>query len=400
MIFISLHIIVNIKGKDILTAKLEGAFKKKVTIASVTTSFPLDLHIKGLEVENLFKIDELVAGGGVLDIFRRSFRLSSLKIIKPEVYIERAAPGKPIAKVEPAPQVNYTQNKLSSAAAGQLSPNPLMLAQRKLLSPKFSVGRFAVSRGTLNFIDKSAGDKELKVRIQDVYLKIDNLNFKGSGFQITSFEFRGKVPWREGQKEGKIEIEGWIDFAKKDMKAAVNISDIDGVYLYPYYSQWVDLEKARIESAKLNFTSNITGLNNNLTAECHLELTDIVRKPRAPEELSQKEERITNTIIDTFKAVDQGKIILDFTYRTKMNRPEFGFGVISMAFQNKLNNGLKDKRLGVDAVVKIPVHLVEGTVKGAADISKAAIAGTSGIAIEVKKALQAAFTREPEEKDN
>ena len=78
------------------------------------------------------------------------------------------------------------------------------------------------------------------------------------------------------------------------MQASVDIRDIDGIYLYPYYANWVDLEGARIEKAKLNFSSKITGINNDVNAACHLALADIVRRP-----LAEEEEDIISRIIIT-----------------------------------------------------------------------------------------------------
>ena len=109
------------------------------------------------------------------------------------------------------------------------------------------------------------------------------------------------------------------------MLASLKIENIDAIAFYPYYSTWVDLEKARIEKAKLNFSSKIRGKDNDISAQCHLELTDIVRKVRPPEEAQQKAERLTDAVLDMFKAMNQGKVVLDFTLHTKMDHPQFGF---------------------------------------------------------------------------
>lgn len=388
-VFLALHAFINLKGRDLLAAKLEQAFGRKATIGSLSTSFPFNLELKNIEVAELLKVDKIVAGTGVIDILRSNFHLSHLKIMRPQINLERNLPKLPVAPdtasiAKPAPVI-------------QPQVKPLSPAAKKFISAYLSIGRFIIRDGTVNFIDKTLGDKPLKITFRDINLRINNLNIKDQKFQVSSFDFMTKVPWRDGQEKGSISVKGWINPAKKNMKATVNIKGIDGVYLYPYYAQWVDLDKARIESAKLQFTSNITGVNNNLTAICHLELSDIVRKPRAPEEYAEKEERVANAILDTFKGMDQGKIILDFTYRTRMDRPEFGFGIIKMAFADKLNNGLKNRKLKVNDLVKFPAKLVKGTVKGVTDVSTAAVVGTSSLGMELAKALKAAFKREPKE---
>jgi hypothetical protein len=180
------------------------------------------------------------------------------------------------------------------------------------------------------------------------------------------------------------------------MQATINIQDIDGIYLGPYYSNWIDLEKARIEKANLNFTSNIQGLNNNITADCHLELTDIVRSPRPPEEPQEKAEKITNIVIDTLRALDQGKIVLDFTIKTKMDRPEFGLGNIKMAFEDRIAKVFGPSTSGIKPadILLLPLKIIEGSVKGATDISKAVIDGTFAVGNEFKKAVEDSFKTE------
>jgi len=384
--FVSLHILVNIKGKILLAEKLSQVFGREVKIESLNTFFPFGLQIKNIEAAGLFHVDEVIAGGGAIDIFRRSFKLSSLKFIRPEINLLRPAVLKKAvsAQQQPIPSI---------------APHSSAVQQKKSTSPPFFVGRFIIAGGLINFTDQSLGDKELKVKIKEINLKVRNLSVKNNTLQASSFKFSGKVPWKEGQVEGKIEAAGWCNLAKKDMKATIEISDIDGVYLYPYYAQWLDLEKVRIQSAKLQFRSDISSENNNLAAKCHLELSDVVRKPRHVEELSQREERMADAVMDAFKVQDQGKIILDFTYRTKMDRPEFKFGVVKSAFENKLAVGLKENSLKLRDIARFPAKLIKGTAKGATDLSRAAFSGTTGLGREIKKALQAAFHREPKEEN-
>jgi hypothetical protein len=179
------------------------------------------------------------------------------------------------------------------------------------------------------------------------------------------------------------------------MQATFKIQDIDGVYLYPYYSNWMDTEKMRIEKANLNFNSNIHALNNNVTAECHLELTDIVRKPRPAEEVAERAEKMVSAALDIFKSLDQGKIVLDFTIRTKMDRPEFGFGNIKMALQHKIAQARSSVSTGPQDLLLFPVKLVEGVIKSAADVSKAMIDGTFAVGNELKKSVEQSFKKEP-----
>jgi hypothetical protein len=164
----------------------------------------------------------------------------------------------------------------------------------------------------------------------------------------------------------------------------------------------VDLEKARIEKATLNFISTIHGLNNNVTADCHLELADIVRKPRSPEDSPEREkaEQIADAVLDLFRAMNQGKIVLDFIIRTKMDRPEFGFKSVKSAFEEKL--ALASKANGSfqpQDLLMLPGKLLEGAVKGATDFSKAVIEGTFAVGNQLKKSVEDTFKKEPKKEE-
>ena len=175
------------------------------------------------------------------------------------------------------------------------------------------------------------------------------------------------------------------------MRASVNVKNIDGIYLYPYYANWVDLEKSRIQQAKLNFSSEITGRNNDIAADCHLELTDIVFRPKEEQEQEEKAHKIATVVLDLFKALD-GKITLDFTVKTKMDRPMFGFENIRMAVEEKIAKSYKKEKLGT--ILSFPTKLIESAVKGTTDITKAMIEGTLSVGKEIRKGAEQIFMEE------
>jgi len=385
---IGLHLFINLKGKDLLIQKLEEATERKVTIGNLTTAFPINILVKDLEIKGLLKIDDVYASLGFVDLSRRSPGLSLLKLNHPELTVERKAAAQPVPAPVTPPEANLPQKSETKPA------DPLPAVKRPFILPVFYIDRFIVNNGTFTFIDKFAENEEISIKAQNLNIKVDNLNLSHGGSRITYFELKGKMPWREGSEEGKIELEGWINIIKKDMRATVNIQDIDAIYFYPYYSTWVNLQKARIEKAKLNFTSDMDALNNNLVAQCHLELTDIVFKPRPPEEEEKKAEKIATVILDMFKALNQGKVVLDFTIRTKMTRPEFGFGNIKGAVEDKLTQRKKGEVSLTQEVVLFPARILEGTVKGGAEMTKAVIGGTFSVVNELKKAFFGAFKKE------
>jgi hypothetical protein len=234
--------------------------------------------------------------------------------------------------------------------------------------------------------------------LTDVSLNLQNLMYPPKNSVITSFELTGAIPWGEGKEHGSLNVRGWANLFKKDLQAKVKIDDIDGLTFYPYYAQWVNLESARIQKAKLAFNSDIQGLNNEVTVDCHLELKEIAFKPRSPEEEAGRADKIAQIVIGLFKSVNDGKIVMDFAVKTKMDCPQVGFGDLKIAFEDKIQQARKEESLGPEGMLKLPGKIIEGTVKGATGFSKALIDATFYAGKEFRKAIGDSFKKgQPEQ---
>ena len=382
LIYGGLHIIVAFQGKALVKKRLYGLTQKKVTLSYLDLTPPFNLEIKNLNIEGLANIESVFLSPSIPNFLFGNIAFNKVVIIRPEFTYKRM-PSDPTAILgTPAATAAAQPTAVLAPAAVSEGGKPFRLILKRL----------NIKDGKINFIDKTVGEQGLKVTIKEINFNLTNLYLYPLS-AIANFDLKGKIPWQEGREEGKIEAEGWLNLFKKDVQATLKIKDIDGVYLYPYYSHWVDLEKARIEKANLNFTSNITGLNNNVAAECHLELTDIVRKPRPADEPQEKAEKIADAVLEIFKALDQGNIVLDFNIKTKMDRPEFGFDNIKMAFESKLAQARGGGELKPEDVFKFPGKLLEGLVKSATDFSKAVVDGTFAVGREIKKSAEDAFKK-------
>jgi hypothetical protein len=374
------YIFLALELKPRLIKQLEDSTHRKVTVGDFAFTPPFNIEIKNLNIEGLAKIDTIIIAPSLPAAAVGVVAFNSVKVIKPEITIVKNLP-----KQEPA-----------GAAASASGENT---AGKKKNPLRFVLKRFKVKDGRVNFIDHTAGNGGIKITLRDLQLNISNLYFFPRS-AIAYFDLKAKIPWQAGAAEGKLDLDGWINLFKKDMQASLKIEDIDGVYLYPYYSAWVDLEKARIEKARLNFLSNIQGLNNNVTAQCHLELADIVRRPLAEDEAQAKAAKIADAVLDIFKALNEGKIVLDFNISTKMDRPEFNFADIKSAFESKISAGRRAGSSKVHEVLVLPATMVESTVKGATGVTNAVIEGVASIARHIKKAVTGELTREKKREEN
>ncbi len=378
MAFGSVYIILILTGKSIIAGQIESLTRKKTTIGYFNLSPTLKLEIKDLKVEGLAKIASISVSTNLPSLFTGRIIFDNLKIVSPEfTFVKAPAPvvseGKTskdviVSSPTPSPEVAVTAAK----------PKEI-----KLLPLGFR--HIRIENGIVNYIDQSISAGGIKIALKDINCKISNLYFFPRIVAI-SFELKGKIPWREGQDVGQLDIDGWINLFKKDMQASIKIKDIDAVYLYPYYSAWVDLGKARIEKAKLNFMVDINGLNNNVNAECRLELTDMVRKPLEPGQGEEKASKLTDKVLDMFKNLDQGKVALNFAVKTKMDSPQFGFGAFKMAFEDKISKGLGVLSPKPENVLALPLKIMEGGVRGLTDLTRAMIDGVFAIGGEIVRA--------------
>jgi len=393
VVFTATFLFLLLQGKAIVARQLENLTHRKVNISYVGLTLPFNLEIKNLEIPGLAKIEYTSISPSIPGLLGGHVVLNDLKLVNPQlVYEKTAAHGE---TGESASNVNTTAGV--GASNPQLKSGPLPKSEpRKDKYLRLIIKNLNIKDGRIDFTDRTLPGEGIKITVKDINFHLTNLYIYPRS-AITNFEIKGRIPWSQGEEEGKIEAKGWVNLFKKDMQATVKIADIDGVYLYPYYSAWVDLEKTRIESAKLNLTSNLKGTDNNLAAECHLELTDIVFKQRQEEEGLGKAEKIAEAVLGIFKALNQGKVIVNFTIKTKMTSPEFNFGYIKTAFEDKLREGMKYSQVNYADILKIPAKSVGRT---ATDLTHAVFNGTFGLVKVLKDTVVYAFKEvEAQEKE-
>ncbi|MFA5351593.1 MAG: DUF748 domain-containing protein [Candidatus Omnitrophota bacterium] len=361
------------KSKFILADKLASAFGRKVSIGQLKLKPPLNLEIMNLDVEGLVKVDYIYISPSIPSLLAGKLALNKVRIVRPKISCERSLPlsSSATATID-------ASNKPEAEKSKEEAPVEAKDALRLVIKS------FKVRSGEIYFVDHTADSRNVTVIIKNIDINLRNLHTYSIDTAV-NFNLSGLLPWQSGEPDGKIYFEGWVNPYKKDMSANLRIEDIDAIAFYPYYSTWVDLEKARIDKAKLNFNSKINGENNDISAQCHLELVDIVRKVRPPEEPQQKAERLTDAVLDMFKAMNQGKVVLDFTLHTKMDHPQFGFENIKSAFEGKLMQARTNSGLRPQDMLLWPGKLLQSGVKSGSDLTKAAVDGVFALGNGLKK---------------
>ncbi|MDD4980779.1 MAG: DUF748 domain-containing protein [Candidatus Omnitrophica bacterium] len=306
-IFALASVFLLLQGKTLVSKQLENLTGKKTNIGYIGLTLPLNLEVRKLNIEGLAKVDYASISPSVLGLLSGKIVLNDVRLVRPEFTYEKqlsvaASNSGNTAVLIPA---SVTTKGLSST---DKSPRPVALAFKRL----------SIKEGKLYFIDHTVGSEGIKITVEDINFTLTNFYLYPYSV-ATDFKLEGKIPWQQGEQEGSIEAEGQLNLFKKEMQATLKINDIDAVYLYPYYSQWVDIEKAHIEKAKLNVTSNITGTAGDIVSKCRLELKDVVFKKPEIVEGQEKAQKIISTVMDIFSAISKtNKLVFNFTLKNKM----------------------------------------------------------------------------------
>lgn len=339
-----------------------------------------------LGVEGLVKIDYIYISPSIPNLLAGKLALNKVRIVNPKISCERSLPSLSVA-IDSAVVVNKPETEKPK------EETPVVTKDDGL---RLVIKSLKVRSGEIYFVDHTADSRNVTVVVKNIDLNLQDL-YTYPVDVVFNFDLSGRLPWQSGEPDGKIYLDGWMNPYKKNMLANLKIEGIDAIAFYPYYSTWVDLGKARIDKAKLNFSSKIKGENNDISAQCHLELADIVRKARAPEEPQQKAERLTDAVLDMFKAMNQGKVVLDFTLHTKMDHPQFGFENIKSAFEGKLMQARTNSGLRPQDMLLWPGKMLQGGIKSGSDLTKAAIDGIFALGNGLKKFFEDSMNREAPE---
>lgn len=344
LLFISLHIFVNIKGEALLIEKLEGVFEREVSIGGLSTSFPANVHVKNIEVRGLFTVDKVYARGGVFDIFSKTFNLSVLKVTRPVVTIEKsfiesttASFGSKEGDTQEAPVIKKQEE--ATAAKPPADIDPMAVSRGRFLSPEFVLKRLIVNDGTIYFIDKEVSKKGLVIKVQDVNMQASNINLGSKGSPRTSFDLEGKIVWSQAN-EGQINLKGWIEYFKKNMDAELTLSNMDYLAFSDYYPPFWKPDSLGLKEALLSLESKIDSKNNDMFIDCFLSVDKIkfIEVTEEENEVLSSRIKTMKTMIALFPKV-KGKPTLHFGLKTKMDSPQFNLSSLQASFQENVSFG-------------------------------------------------------------
>jgi len=242
-------------GKNFIAHRMSAISGKKIAIGLCYIRPPLVMVARNLQIEGLMKADHASCSLSFSTLFYRQPVFSRIVLSKPEIYYEIK------------PQTDKTASK-GKGGSGEIADSTTTKPEKPL---RIVLRAIKIKQGRLDIVDYRSADLPIKISARDLDINLDDSGLK----------FNADLPWNNANKEGKLEAIGCFSPAKKEATAKLNINNIDGAAVYSYYSRWINLKEDGIQSARLDFTSNINIAGNHLEAACRLDLSDIVYKPNA-----------------------------------------------------------------------------------------------------------------------
>lgn len=292
-IFTAASVFVIIKGKDIAVRALEKSLNRKVAMESIRLNLPFSLEINNLNIEDLIKAKKIAVSPSIVGFFAGKLVLNKLSLIDPQIYLIRKEDGSwnlPVSKGD---------NK-----------------SRVVIANVF------VRNGSLSFIDRKIDPAGFNVRVQDINLDL-NSSILPTSFLNVKFNLASKIVCQQDKPAADFSAKGWVNLLRKDMKAKVELSDLDAVYFLPYYSNFLP---SPLEKGRIFFTSDLNAKNNDLTADCHLKVKDLAFQPK------EGKKDISISLFDIVTGGNQGEnqeAALDFMIKTKLDKPRVDWAKIT-----------------------------------------------------------------------
>jgi hypothetical protein len=275
-------------GKDILSGQIERSLKVRSSMESLYFRPPLGARITKLKIGDFFSAKEVSFSVNPLGFFAGKIILDGLTVTEPVISLEQSEDGK-----LNLPEFGGKGKKKNILATGiVVTDGKLVFTDRQV-----SVGGFSTVIDKFNFYLTKANLIPLSLRA----------NYGLSGL-VTDINYK---------LLGRLNGAGWLDFGLKDMDGYIELKGLDAVHFQPYYGNFISERK--LLAATLNLKADLKSKSNDLSAKCHFQLSDMVYE--VPPVKEEKPTIFSNSL-DLFTN-DQGKIILDFTLRTRFDHPVF-----------------------------------------------------------------------------
>ena len=268
--------------------ELEKRIDAKITLKSLSLSFPTTLKIEELAIGDFLKSDFLISPN-IWALFAGKVVINKFVMLNPQINIQRNRDG--------------TFNLPKLIEQGKKTPPPIILG-------------LVLRNGKVSLVDKNVDSGGFNLQVKDINVLVGRKSF-GLPPYVLKFKASADIP-TDKEVAAKIDSQGWLDVLKKNMQGYFSLENLDGVYFYPYYKNATSLKP---QKANIGFKADLEAKDNNLIAKCHLEVKDIDFGPMEAPTQENIFGALTGVLGNLTTFTD--KIIIDFVVKTRLDSPKF-----------------------------------------------------------------------------
>ncbi len=373
---ISLFVIINTKGKNILADRIEEFLGLRPEIGSLNLRFPLILEITDFNFKNLsFAKAEISLGSynpftSALSLKRVYFDKLNFQIVrgKDEISVAPIYSKKPLKEVESA-QEEPAQGALPGEKAAKTD---------KAKDFVIKIKDFYLQNGRVNYLDQS-GENKIDLTFSDINLKVHNFFYPKLTKSYFGLNASLKTP--EEASQDLIVAEGWIDYFNKNMDVDLAVNSFQYNDFSGYYPSFWQPENLGIKKATISVDARLDAKDNDLTIDSAFILDDIEFSPIADRDQKNiSRQRFVKTVVGLLKD-EQGVSKIRIKLTTKMDRPGLNFKTIGKSFEKSLP-------IGPNVITGELIHKTGDMVKEGVGKAKDLPKDTIGVTIEtIKEAI-------------
>lgn len=351
----------------VLKGKVEDALGQDSAVEDIRVTWS-GVVVEGLRIKgargwpaaDCLRAQRILIVPDLRSLFSDQFRVSSIAIDQPYVSALRARDG----QLQVVPGLIARSSAKKPARGSATAPAAVI------------IGRFVLRDGVVEFFDATVQQPPLRIQLEQIQITVSDVAVPALTGK-TKFELSGVI--KSAQRDGKVNIAGWVDIAGEESSVKSTLRSVDLVALQPYLIKTsetgvrkgtLDLDlQADVRKKQLNAPGRIT-LSNLELAPAAGAWNTFMGMPRS-------------AVIGFLKNQD-GRIALNFTLEGDIGNPQFS---LNEALATRIASSMAET-LGVS---------IMGVAKSAGTLGQRGVEAAGDAAKGVGEALGRLFGDKPKE---
>ena len=322
----------------IIKHELESFLGKDFSVSRIDLHWgkveAFDISYKNPAGTEVFKIAHLILKADFIGILKKKYILSEISLENPYMLLEKDVKG------------NFVNPFLKKSPQKEEKPMPPVL-----------IKRIEITKGSLDYLDRSVSGKPVLTRLRDTEFEIKELAFPPKD-NFSGYELSANISG--SQNTGTVRSKGKIKLMNKDMDGKIEIRNLDITEYKPYYQKKGDVNITR-GTLDMNMDIKIRSHKINGPGKAVLKNLEFERGTGTGDKFLS----MPLSAVVSFLKNNNNEIVVNFVVEGDLDNPKFNLREsimqrISIAMAEKL--GLSIKRIGES--------VVETGAEGAKEFSK------------------------------